>query len=166
MDSHGSPLTPHAFDSRSGFIAAVHGALDRAMAQRARRMLWIDTDFADWPLDDPELLQRLTEWLRLPRRQLILLASDYEHLRRRARFVACYRLWLHAIAAFAAADDDAAQLPCLLLADRTVLIQVLDKTRWRGWISTEPTSLRLALERTDALLQRSEAAFAATTLGL
>jgi len=166
MDSHDSPLAQRAIDSRSGFIAAVHEVLDRAMAQRARRMLWVDTDFADWPLDDPDLLQRLTDWLRLPQRQLILLASDYEGLRRRARFVACYRLWLHAIAAFAVAEDDAAQLASLLLADRTVLVQLLDKTRWRGWTSTEPTSLRLARERTDALLQRAEPAFAATTLGL
>ena len=166
MDSPDSPLAQRAIDSRSGFIAAVHEVLDRVMAQRARRMLWVDTDFADWPLDDPELLQRLTEWLRLPQRQLIVLAGDYEGLRRRARFVACHRLWLHAIAAFAAAEEDATQLPCLLLADRTVLVQLLDTTNWRGWISTEPTSLRVACERTDALLQRSAPAFAATTLGL
>ena len=39
------------------------------------------------------LLQRLTDWLRLPQRQLVLLANDYEDLRRRrARFVASYRL--------------------------------------------------------------------------
>ena len=81
-------------------------------------MLWVDTDFADWPLDDPALLQRLTDWLRLPQRQLVLLASDYDDLRRRrARFVACYRLWSHAISAFGPAEDDVAQLPCLLLAD-------------------------------------------------
>ena len=41
-----------------------------------------------------------------------------------------------------------------------VLVQMLDKIHWRGWVSTEPASLRLARERTDALLQRSSAAFA------
>ena len=167
MDGNDSLPRQQAIDSRSGFVDAVHEALDRAMAQRARRMLWADSDFADWPLDDPALLQRLTDWLRLPQRHLVLLASDYELLRRRhARFVACYRIWSHAIAAFSPAEDDVAELPCLLLADRTVLVRLLDKVHWRGWTSTEPASLRLAREQTDALLQRSERAFAATTLGL
>jgi hypothetical protein len=167
MDSNDSLPTQRTIDSRSGFVAAVHEALVQALARRARRMLWADSDFADWPLDDPALLPRLTDWLRLPQRQLILLASDYELLRRRrARFVATYRMWSHAIASFAPAEDDVAQLPCLMLADRTVLVQLLDKVHWRGWTSTEPSSLRLAREQTDALLQRSESAFAVTTLGL
>jgi len=167
MDGNDSLTPQQAIDSRSGFADAVHEALDRTVAQRARRMVWADSDFADWPLDDPALLQRLTDWLRLPQRHLVLLACDYELLRRRhARFVACYRTWSHAIAAFAPAEDDAAELPCLFLADRTVLVRLLDKVHWRGWISTEPASLRLAREQTDALLQRSESAFALTTLGL
>jgi len=167
MDGDSDAPRQRPIDSRSGFTAAVHEALDLALARRARRMLWVDTDFADWPLDDPALLHKLTGWLHLPRRQLVLLASDYEVLRRgRARFVACYRLWSHAIAAFGPAEDDANQLPCLLLADASVLVQLLDKPRWRGWLSTEATTLRVARERTDALLQRSESAFAVTTLGI
>jgi hypothetical protein len=156
----------HAIASRRAFAAAVHEVLDLAWARRARRMLWVDADFADWPLDDAALLLRLTDWLRLPQRQLLLLASDYEPLRRRARFAACYRLWSHAISAYAPAEDDVAQLPCLLLAEDMALVQLLDKAHWRGWISTEPAPLRLARERIDALLQRSAPAFPATTLGL
>ena len=161
------PPPPQAIDSRRGFVDAVHEALNRAMTRRSRRILWADSDFADWPLDDPALLQRLTAWLRLPQRHLVLLASDYELLRRRhARFVACYRIWSHAITAFAPTKDDVAELPCLLLADRAVLVQLWDKVHWRGWISTEPAALRLAREQTDALLQRSTSVFAVTTLGL
>ena len=167
MEHPGEPNAQRAIDSRSAFVSAVHQAVDRALTQRARRMLWVDSDFAEWPLDDPVLLQRLTDWLRLPQRQLVLLASDYEDLRRRCpRFVACYRLWSHAITAQGPAEDDVAQLPCLLLADRTLLVQLLDKTHWRGWVSIEPASMRLAREQADALLQRSAPAFAVTTLGL
>lgn len=165
-----SPLdspAQRAIDSRGAFVSAVHEAVELALARRVRRMLWVDDDFADWPLDDPALLQRLTDWLRLPQRQLVLLASDYEDLRRRrARFLACYRLWSHAISAHGPAEDDAAQLPCLLLADRTLLVQLLDKTHWRGWTSNEPASLRAWHERTDALLQRSAPTFPVTTLGI
>lgn len=167
MDSPPDSPTQRAIDSRKAFVSAVHEAVQLALARRSRRMLWVDNDFADWPLDDPALLQRLTDWLRLPQRQLVLLANDYEDLRRRrARFVASYRLWSHAVSAHGPAEDDAAQLPCLLLADRTLLVQLLDKTHWRGWTSNEPASLRAWQERTDALLQRSSPAFAVTTLGL
>jgi len=156
-----------AITTRSDFVAAVHEALDLALARRARRLLWADADFADWPLDDAALLQRLLDWLRLPQRQLLLLATDYEDLRRRcSRFTALYGLWSHAIAARAPAEDEAAQLPCLLLAERTVAVHLMDKAHWRGWIGTEAATLRLWQERTDALLQRSEAAFPVTTLGL
>jgi hypothetical protein len=166
MDADDSPSGRQTIASRSAFVAALHDAIAQALARRARRMVWVDADFADWPLDDPQLLQRLTDWLRLPQRQLQLLGADFEGVRRRARFTACYRLWSHAISAHGPAQDDAAMLPCLLLADDTLLVQLLDKSRWRGWATTEPPELRAWRERTDALLQRSVPAFAATTLGL
>jgi hypothetical protein len=153
--------------TRSDFVAAVREALELALAQRARRMLWTDTDFTDWPLGDGALLQRLLDWLQLPQRQLLLLAADYEDLRRRhARFMALYGLWSHAISARTPAQDEAAQLPCLLLAQHTVAVQLTDKQHWRGWVDTDAATLRLWRERTDALLQRSEAALPVTTLGL
>jgi hypothetical protein len=157
---------PRAIASRTAFVDALHEATTLALTQRARRMVWVDADFADWPLDDPAWLQRLTDWLRLPQRQLQLLATDYDELRRRARFVACYRLWSHAITAYAPAQDDATSLPCVLLADDTALVQLLDKVRWRGWACAGPSALRPWRERSDALLQRAEPAFPVTTLGL
>jgi len=156
-----------AIGTRSEFVAAVHQALELAQAQRARRMVWADTDFANWPLDDAALLQRLVDWLRLPQRQLLLLAADYEDLRRRhARFTAMYGLWSHAIVARAPAQDEAAPLPCLMLAGGTAAVHLMDTEHWRGWISADAGVLRRWQERADALLQRSEVAFPVTTLGL
>lgn len=166
MDAADTASGPLAIDSRSSFVAALHDATAQALARRTRRMVWVDADFADWPLDDPALLQRLSDWLHLPQRRLQLLALDYEGVRRCARFVACYRLWSHAISAHGPAQDDAATLPCLLLADGAALVQLLDKTRWRGWIATDAAVLQAWRERTDALLQRSAPAFPVTTLGL
>ena len=158
---------PRAIATRSDFVAAVHEALQLARAQRARRMLWADADFADWPLDDAPLQQRLVDWLRLPQRQLLLLASDYEALRQRQpRFTAQCGWWGHAISARAPAQDEAASMPCLLLAERSVAVHLVDKAHWRGWMRTDAQTLRSWQERTEALLQRSEAAFPATTLGL
>ncbi len=166
MDTADAAPAPRAIDSRSGFVAALHAAGALALARRSRRMVWVDTDFADWPLDNPAWLQCLTDWLRLPQRQLQLVAVDYDGVRRRARFMACYRLWSHAISAHGSAQDDAATLPCLLLANGTVLVQLLDKLHWRGWTATEPAALQTWQAHTDALLQRSVPALPVTTLGL
>jgi hypothetical protein len=154
-------------DTRGDFVAAVRDAVDQALACAARRMLWVDPDFSEWPLDDPALLQRLTDWLRLPQRQLHLLASDYQHIRRhRARFVSWYKLWSHAIAAFSPAQEVVAELPCVLLAEGAVLVHMQDPLRWRGWVVADAAQQRQWRDRLDAVLQRSEPVFPATTLGL
>jgi len=168
MDDPSESLARQAvIDTRTAFHSAVRHALGAALTRRARRMVWVDPDFEHWPLDDAALLQSLADWLRLPQRQLLLLAVDFEGVRRQyPRFVASYRSWSHVIAAFSPAQDDAAELPNLLLVQDTMQVQLLDKAHWRGGTSTEPAALRLCCERVDALLQRAGPAFPVTTLGL
>jgi hypothetical protein len=157
---------PRAIDSRAAFVAALQESLSVALAQRARAMFWVDSDFADWPLDDAQWLQQLADWLRLPQRRLVMLAAEPEALRLRSRFMACYGLWTHAIGVRAPAPEDLPGLPCLLLAERTAGLQVMDKRHWRGELCVEPATLRQWSERVDALLQRSEPALPFTILGL
>jgi hypothetical protein len=154
-------------DSRAAFVAAVHRAVAQALACGARRMVWVDADLVDWPVDDEALLQSLSQWLRLPQRRLLLLAQDYDAVaRRHPRFVAWYRLWSHAVAAFSPASDATITLPCALLADDAVLVHLLEPQRWHGWSAGEPATLRQWRDRLDALLQQSVPAFPVTTLGL
>jgi len=80
--------------------------------------------------------------------------------------VAGYRLWAHAIQAFSPAEDDVPGLPSVVLAEDLAVVQLFDRQRWRGRISSETSDLRACADRLDALLQRSSPAFAATTLGL
>jgi hypothetical protein len=156
-----------AFDSRGAFAAAAGEALELALTQRARRMVWVDMDFDGWPLDDAVNLLRLTAWLRLPQRRLLLLAADYRALQRDAsRFTACYRLWSHAIEARSPQPDAAASLPSLLLVDGQRCVQLSDRAQWRGLVSDEPAQLGLWRDRVDALLQQSSSAWPVTTLGL
>ena len=92
-----TPALQRPIESRADFVAAVHDTVSLALAGATRRMVWVDADFAEWPLNEPALLQALTNWVRLPQRQLVLLAADYDDLRRRhARFTAWVRLWSHA----------------------------------------------------------------------
>jgi hypothetical protein len=156
-----------AIESRAGFVAAVHEAVSLALERATRRMVWVDVDFAEWPLDEPALLQALTDWVHLPQRQLVLLAANYDDMRRRrARFTAWYRLWSHAVAAFSPSHDDVAELPCLLLAEGAGLVHLLDPVHWRGWAVSDALQQRQWRERIDAFMQRSTPAFPVTTLGL
>jgi len=158
---------PPAIDSRRDFIAALQASVQSAVAQGTRRMLWADSDFAEWPLDDAMLLEAMTQWLRLPRRHLVLLAHDFDDLSRRCpRFVAWYRTWSHVVGAFSPPSNETAELPCLFLVEGTAAVYLVDKERWRGRISLDTKEVNQARDSTDALLQRSEPAFPATTLGL
>lgn len=154
-------------ESRVDFVAAVRDAVSLALARATRRMVWVDVDFAEWPLDEPTLLQALTDWVRLPQRQLVLLAANYDDMRRRrARFTAWYRLWSHAVTTFSPSQDDIAELPCVLLAEGAGLVHLLDAVHWRGWAVSDALQQRQWRERIDAFLQRSTPAFPVTTLGL
>jgi hypothetical protein len=162
-----SSETPPSITSKADFAEAVSWALHTSVAAGARRIVWVDADFADWPLDDPALLEALTAWLRLPARRLVLLARDYAGVpRQHPRFVAWRRTWSHAIEAWTPADGAAGDLPVLVLDDGAVSVHVIDPQRWRGRAQVDPRATRLWRDEVDALLQRCETAFPVNTLGL
>ncbi|MBL8341888.1 MAG: hypothetical protein JNL30_10505 [Rubrivivax sp.] len=156
-------------DSRRRFGEAVLWGFARAMREggRSRRILCVDRDFTEWPLDDPALLDPLTAWLRAGQRQLVLLAAAYDEVpRRHARFVAWRRSFTHAVLPYAAPEDVAATLPTLLLDDDGTCVRLIDAVHWRGRVHADEREARPWREQIDALVQRSEPAFPAQTLGL
>jgi hypothetical protein len=162
-----SDTSPPPITSKAEFGAAVLWALQASVAANARRVVWVDPDFADWPLDVPALHDTLSAWLRLPGRRLVLLASDYGGVPRlHPRFVAWRRLWSHAVEAWTPADGAAVELPTLVLDDGAISVQVIDTQRWRGRAEVDPRAARLWRDEIDAVLQRSESAFPVSTLGL
>lgn len=158
---------PHAIDAHTDFVAAVHRTVAAALQARSRRMLWVDPDFSGWPLDDAALLEELASWLRQPQRELVLLATQFDELRRsQARFVGWYRLWSHVVQARCPAPEDAGELPSLLLADGVAVVQLTDKMHWRGRSSDDRAEMRLWRDQLDACIQRSSPALPASTIGL
>lgn len=154
-------------DSRASFVAALRWGFERAVANGARCISCVDANFEEWPLDDAALLQSLTAWLRFPQRRLVLLAANYDSVPQRLpRFTAWRRDWAHAIQAWQPPQELALDLPTLLLDDRSVSVHLLDPLHWRGRAAVDARSRLLWQEKIDAVLQRSEAAFAVTTLGL
>lgn len=164
VDPFGAPLQP--LEGRADFAAGVRWLLAHAAASGVQEMRWVSPDFADWPLGNAEVLGRLAAWARGPQRKLLLIAQHYEAVpRRHPRFVQWRRLWAHRTQCRAVGELDASQVPTLLLAGDLGL-QVMDTQRWRGRWLTDANDLRTWEEVTEALLQRSEEAFGANTLGL
>ncbi len=156
-------------DSRSSFVAALRWGFARAMREgaRTRHIICVDRDFAEWPLDAPELLAELTLWIKRPQRQLVLLGVNFDEVpRRHPRFTAWRRLFSHAVTPFVAPEDAAAVLPTLLLDDEGTFVRLIDPVHWRGRADTDARGALPWREEIDAVLQRSEAAFPVQSLGL
>ncbi len=154
-------------DSRGSFVGALRWGLQQAIAMDARLIHFVDPRFDDWPLDDAEICQGLAGWLRRPGRSLCLLAGSYDEVPRRwPRFTAWRRDWAHAIDAWQAPPELVPGLPTLLLADCGVSVQLVDLDHWRGRAAVDQRRALIWREEIDAVLQRSERAFAVNTLGL
>jgi len=158
-------------NAREEVLAALKTGLLQALAQGGREQCWLDKDFCDWPLSDPEVLATLKAWA-LPHRRLHLLAHHYEGLRRaHPRFVSWRQNYGHVVEAGSFTDEDMAlaggrKLDALLLAPGTLCLRVLDSEHWRAVLSAERPDELLAREWFDAIQQRSSPSFSATTLGL
>ena len=162
-----SSVSVPLIDSRASFCAALRWGFETAIANGARCITCADPNFEEWPLDDAALLQSLTAWLRLPQRRLVLLAANYGTVPQRLpRFTSWRRDWAHAIQAWQPPQEFALDVPTLLLDERSVSVHLRDPLNWRGRAAADARSRLLWQEKIDVVLQRSEAAFAVTTLGL
>ena len=160
-------LTEGGVTSRSEFQDAVRKLISHAAEAGAREMCWVSPDFLDWPLEDGPLLSGLTDWARRPGVRLRWLAADFETLRRHSpRLVRWRQTWAHVLDCGAPADTRPEDLPTLLLVPGHGLLQMFDTVHWRGRLTTARADEAVARGRIDALLQRSEPAFPATTLGI
>jgi len=151
--------------TRSEYIALLREHLLAMLAQGARELHCADLDFADWPWNEAPVIEALTAWAR-PHHRLVLLAHGYDEVHRRhPRFVQWRRTWGHLVHAWSPLELTPADHPSLLLGG-TQMVEVLDRASWRARLNVEPSDVARAKQALDALLQRSEPAFAATTLGL
>ena len=92
-----SEPTSRLITTRLGF----HDALRDAFAEMASvgcREAWIsDETFADWPLNERAVIERLTQWAQ-SHRKLVVVARHYDEvLRRHARWVDWRRQWSHVV---------------------------------------------------------------------
>jgi hypothetical protein len=161
------PETSHTLiTSRGEFHDALKLALTNIAAVGCREVFFCDADFLDWPLSDAVVIDCLTEWARSHRR-LTLMASQFDDLaRRHGRWVEWRRRWSHLVECRVNNDLEVGKFPTLLLAPGLVMVRLVDRVRYRGSVSRDAADLLQHRETLDAVLQRSEASFPVTTLGL
>lgn len=142
-------------------------APDTAAPRRPPRAVWlVDRHFADWPLDEPAVLDRLSGWLRPGGRCLHLVGLDFASTARALpRFARWRRDWSHRIEVWTPVDG---LMPTALrgLVTADLAWQWLDAPDWRLRQLSDPVQIRVFYEEVADFLQRCESAWPATTLGL
>lgn len=159
--------THRVFTTRSDFVDALRFGLAIAARDGSREVWLADPDFADWPLDEREVLDALTRWA-LPHRRLTMLANGFDEVARRfPRFVEWRRQWSHVIDCRRPEDDaPPLQMPTVLLLPERFVVRLFDREQWRGSVSRDAADALRCRELVDAISQRCADAFPPTTLGL
>lgn len=153
-------------DTRAAFHDALRASFAEA-AQKGCREIWIvDDDFADWPLNERAVVEHLTQWASAHRRFTAIARTFDEVARRHARWVEWRRQWSHVVHCRTNNELEAGQMPSLLLAPGLTSVRLFDPVHYRGVATDETPDAVQWREAVDAVLQRSEEAFPATTLGL
>jgi hypothetical protein len=153
-------------ESQSEFIDTARTMLSQLDASGTRLATLVDVDFSPWPLDDGAVIDALTRWIRLPGRRLRLVGSRFDVIQRdQSRFSSWRKPFAHAIECWTPTEVDPGDMPSVLLLDAACL-ELLDRERWQARQSSERRSLVLQRERLDGLMQRCEAAWPVTVLGL
>lgn len=152
--------------SRGAFREAARAILLALPVAQPRELLIVDADFEPWPLGDADVVDALTQWVRLPGRRLRLLGARFDVVEReQPRFAAWRKSFAHAVECQSPSDVEPGDVPSLLLLD-AVALELLDREHGLGRQSGERRWLVELRERTDALAQRAESAWPVTVLGL
>ena len=158
---------PAAMDTPAACARALLWGFDTAFARRARQITCVSPRFDTWPLDELALNPVLTQWLRLPQRQLRLLSADFDSLdRAMPRFSQWRRDFVHAVCCWRCPAELVESLPTALFDDDTVSVRLFDVELGLGRASVNGRTRLLLAQETDVLLQRSEAAWPVRTLGI
>jgi hypothetical protein len=152
--------------TRAEFQAALRSAFDD-VARVGTHELWLcDENFADWPLGERAIVEQLTQWAASNRRLTLLARSFDEVARRHARWVEWRRNWSHIVSCRTNTELASGEFPTILLAVGAVSVRLIDNVHQRGRLSHEKADEVRCREQIDAVLQRSDETFWATTTGL
>ena len=159
-------MTDSLISSRAEFQTALRQAFAEAAAAGSRELWLSDIDFADWPLGERDVIESLSQWAASSRK-LMLVANHFDAVARyHPRWVTWRRQWSHIVSCRTNTEVEAAEIPSLLIAVGTVSVRLSDVVHHRGRVAHDRAEELRCKELIDAVLQRSEEAFPATSTGL
>lgn len=158
--------THRILTTRGDYLDALRSAFDLIAEKGCREVFVSDPDFADWPLGEVAVVDALTRWALAHRRITVLAQSYDEIVRKHPRWVAWRRQWSHVVECRALETLEGRSLPTMFVAPGVVTVRLFDAEHHRASVSHERADEVRAKEALDVLLQQSEEAFPATTLGL
>jgi hypothetical protein len=152
--------------SRAEYHTALRAAFSEIAVSKSAHVWLCDEDFAEWPLGERAVVDQLAQWAATSRK-LTLVARHFDEVaRRHPRWVAWRRDWSHIVTCRTNKELGTGEFPSLLVASGAVCVRLADNVHHRGRLShTKADELR-CMEQFDAILQRSEEAFPASTTGL
>ncbi|MBL8327257.1 MAG: hypothetical protein JNJ71_00285 [Rubrivivax sp.] len=154
------------FQGHGAFVDAIRQGIVQALQTRARDIALVDPDLDRWPLDDPDLLEDLSAFARLPARRLLVLAASYDGVRQTLpRFTRWRATWSHAVDA-RCPEEPQRPLPSALLVDHARAVVLRDRELWAGAVLDGGAAVHQLRDSFDAQMQRGTPCFAATVLGL
>ena len=162
-----TPANPGSLiTTRSEFHEALRNAFAEAAAGGSREIWLSDNDLADWPLGERAVVASLSEWAASSRRLTLVAQNFDEMVRRHARWIDWRRQWSHIVSCRTNTELGAGAMPTLLIAAGAVSVRLSDPVHYRGRVSRDPADELHCKEQIDAVLQRSEEGFPASTTGL
>ena len=157
------PASP--LEGREAFRQCVRDALHIACTASWSPLIVCDLDFADWPLGEREVVERLHDWSRSGHRW-IMLAGRYDLIERQHPLFADWRRrWGDRIECRVLATNEAANMPSLLWSPHWSMLRV-QRARCRAVCGPEPSRGAELRELFEAFVTRSAPGFPVTTLGL
>jgi hypothetical protein len=158
--------TGRIINSLVEFQAALREALAEAAGAGSRELWLSDIDFAEWPLGEREVVASFERWAASSRR-ITLIANHFDALARlHPRWVTWRRKWSHIVSCRTNTEIEASDIPTVLIALGTASVRLSDVTHHRGRIARDRGEELRCKELIDAVLQRSEEGFPATSTGL
>ena len=154
-----------AFDGRLEFLARLRAAVDAALREGWREIVFSDPTFVDWPLGERSFVEVLNAWAA-GGRSLTMLAGSFSIFdREHARFVQWRRTWSHIVDCRVCTGAGAPRVPSAIWTPAWQLHRINIESS-RGTSGSDSERRRALREQIDECLRRGRPAFPATTLGL
>ncbi len=158
-------LLEGAFAGRKDFQQLIRDAIAQAADEGWREMIWMDLNFADWPLGERSVEASLQAWSETGRKLTIVAKRFDTVISMHHRFVSWRKQWSHIIEARSVSSASDEEFPSVILAPNWAMHR-LQPALCKGVAGYEAKRRVDLRELTNEWLAISSPAFASTTLGL